>query len=115
MVANRLADNPAEWVDIFKLHNSGTYNNQWMIVNYAAFQPGSPLPSKDVLHVLEQMPGYVVHDDLTGHLIERTYWASYNVPYFPTIFNLSGNYDMEQRHGSWWIQICRTKHKYNNN
>lgn len=102
MVANRLADNPTDWVNLFKLYNSGTYNNQWMILNYAAFQPGSPLPSRDVLHVLEQMPGHVMHDDFTGHLINRTYWASYNVPYFPFIFNVSGNYEMERIHGSWF-------------
>lgn len=101
MVANRLAYNPMDWVDIFKLYNSGTYNNQWMIVNYAAFQPGSPLPDEDVLHVLEQMPGYIVHDDFTKHLINQTYWASYNVPYFPFIYNISGNYDMEQLYGKW--------------
>lgn len=101
MVANRLAYSPMDWVNTFKLYNSGTYNNQWMIVNYAAFQPEGPLPAKGVLHVLEQMPGYVVHDDLTGHLVEHTYWASYNVPYFPFIFNVSGNRDMERRYGRW--------------
>ncbi|VVC38022.1 Hypothetical protein CINCED_3A023616 [Cinara cedri] len=101
MVANRLADSPAEWTDTFKLYNSGTYNNQWMIVNYAAFQPGNALPDKNVLHVLEQMPGYVVHEDLTGHLINQTYWASYNIPYFPSVFNMSGYSDLVQRYGTW--------------
>lgn len=101
MVANRLASSAADWVNIFKRHNSGTYNNQWMVVDYSVFKPGSPLPSSGVLHVLEQMPGYVVHDDFTGHLTNRTYWASYNVPFFPFIFNISGNYEMEQRYGNW--------------
>lgn len=72
-----------------------------MIVNYAAFEPGNPLPTKDVLHILEQMPGCVVHEDLTEHLINRTYWASYNVPYFPFVFNVSSNNVMEQRYGAW--------------
>jgi len=101
MVANRLASSPNSWINIFKLHNSGTYNNQWMVVLYAAFHRGDPLPTKNVLHILEQMPGYVVHDDLTGHLINRTYWASYNIPYFPFIFNISSNNEMEQRYGKW--------------
>lgn len=101
MVANRLADNAVEWIHIFKLHNSGTYNNQWMLVNYAIFQSGSPLPTKDVLHVLEQMPGHIEYEDVTNHLIKHTYWASYNVPYFSFIFNISGNYDMEKRYGQW--------------
>lgn len=101
MVANRLADSPTAWSNTFKLYNSGTYNNQWMIVNYAAFEPGNPLPPKGILHVLEQMPGYVVHEDVTEHLINQTYWASYNVPYFPSVFKMSGNGDMERRYGPW--------------
>lgn len=102
MIANRLARNPTDWIQLFKLYNSGTYNNQWMIVNYAAFQPGNPqLETKDLLHVLEQMPGYVVHDDLTSHLADQTYWASYNVPFFPFIFNISGSREMEKEFGEW--------------
>lgn len=29
MVANRMARTGREWVEIFRKHNSGTYNNQW--------------------------------------------------------------------------------------
>lgn len=34
IVANRLATDGTEWADIFSKFNSGTYNNQWMIVDY---------------------------------------------------------------------------------
>jgi hypothetical protein len=101
MIANHLARNTMEWIQLFKQYNSGTYNNQWMIVNYGAFQPGSPIRNKSLLHVLEQMPGYVVHDDLTTHLVNQTYWASYNIPFFPFIFNISGSRKMEKKFGEW--------------
>jgi hypothetical protein len=39
-VANRLALTGAEWVEIFKNYNSGTYNNQWMVVDYNQFRAG---------------------------------------------------------------------------
>ena len=32
-VANLGADSGEEWVDLFKAYNSGTYNNQWMILD----------------------------------------------------------------------------------
>ncbi|KAJ6642328.1 putative phospholipase B-like 2, partial [Pseudolycoriella hygida] len=34
IVANRLATNGNKWASIFTEFNSGTYNNQWMIVDY---------------------------------------------------------------------------------
>ena len=55
VVANRLALDGATWADVFKRFNSGTYNNQWMIVDYNKFIPGSTNMT-DVLYVLEQIP-----------------------------------------------------------
>lgn len=40
IVASRLADSGAAWCDIFSQYNSGTYNNQWMIVDYNKFTKG---------------------------------------------------------------------------
>jgi hypothetical protein len=37
-VANRLANSAKEWTEIFKQNNSGTYNSQWMIVDFARFK-----------------------------------------------------------------------------
>lgn len=38
---------------------------------------------------MEQIPGLVIAEDLTS-VLQWGYWASYNIPYFPLIFNLSG-------------------------
>lgn len=37
MIANRLAVDGNDWANTFLLLNSGTYNNQWMIVDYNKF------------------------------------------------------------------------------
>ncbi len=62
-----MAGSGEEWIDIFKQYNSGTYNNQWIIVNYARFTPGEPLPD-GVLHVVEQIPTRVEFEDVTHYL-----------------------------------------------
>ncbi|XP_045390713.1 putative phospholipase B-like 2 [Lemur catta] len=102
VVANRLAADGDSWTDVFKRFNSGTYNNQWMIVDYKAFVPGGPSPGTKVLTILEQIPGMVVVADKTSELYQKTYWASYNIPAFETVFNASGLQDLVAKYGDWF-------------
>jgi len=90
MVANRMATTGAEWVEIFSKYNSGTYNNQWIVVDYKQFVSGESTIANGTLWIAEQIPGWVVSSDMSQHLNEYGYWASYNVPYFPFIYNISG-------------------------
>jgi len=87
-VANDKAATGAEWCGVIDSYNSGTYNNQYMVVDYSLFEAGQGL-SPGLLTVCEQIPGLVVTGDVTQQL-ERGYWASYNVPYWPEIYNRSG-------------------------
>ncbi|XP_059532653.1 putative phospholipase B-like 2 [Myotis daubentonii] len=102
IVANRLASDGASWAETFKRFNSGTYNNQWMIVDYKAFVPGGPSAGSGVLTVLEQIPGMVVVADKTAELYEKTYWASYNIPSFESVFNASGLPGLVAQYGDWF-------------
>ena len=40
-VANWLAKSGKEWTDIFSLYNSGTYNNEWMVVDFKELDANS--------------------------------------------------------------------------
>ncbi|XP_030316191.1 putative phospholipase B-like 2 isoform X1 [Calypte anna] len=102
IVANRLARSGAEWATIFRQFNSGTYNNQWMVVDYNVFTPGRVSPPQGLLTVLEQIPGLVVVADRTELLYQQGYWASYNLPYFEEIFNTSGTLELVKKYGDWF-------------
>lgn len=101
IVANRLADSGPAWADIFSKHNSGTYNNQWMVVDYKLFVPGKDT-QLGLFTVLEQIPGMIVTADRTQELFKTGYWASYNIPYFEAVFNASGGPELVQEYGSWF-------------
>jgi len=99
LVANRFAASAKEWHDIFYRWNSGTYNCQWMVLDYKKFTPGHPLPPWTFV-VSEQLPGPYNHggEDLTLAL-QRGHWPSYNVPYFPDVYNNSAYPAMVSQHG----------------
>merc|ERR1712207_102100 len=64
MTANYLARNGTQWMQMASRHNSGTYNNMWMVVDDNLFKPGQPL-QPGVLTVGEQFPGHFIWDDKT--------------------------------------------------
>jgi len=78
-------------------HNSGTYNNQYAIIDFKLYKPGRPLVA-DTLWVMEQIPGTVVGADQTS-LLTFGYFPSYNVPFFPEIYNRSGYPSVNERMG----------------
>lgn len=132
VLATRLATDGKTWSTIFSRYNSGTYNNQWIIINYNIFEPTKPIKD-NVLWVLEQLPGeylknsstctkrksnylrfcmsiktYVlrtgmtVSRDVSKVLRDQGYWASYNIPYFDEIFRASSHQKMVDQYGDFY-------------
>jgi hypothetical protein len=112
--ATVLASSGSEWALWFSLFHSGTYVNQWLVLDMALFHPGEPDLRKGLFTVLEEMPGKAHIEDKSAHLSVRLlalflyseisdiglylqtygYWASYNLPYFPEILRYSGASDL---------------------
>ncbi|CAF0754477.1 unnamed protein product [Brachionus calyciflorus] len=101
LVANRLSYSGVNWAQWFSMHNSGTYNNEWMVVDYKLFYPGEPLRD-NLFIVLEQIPGQVKWEDKTDVLRTRTYWPSYNLASYPEIYNISGTFDAYVKYGDFF-------------
>jgi len=99
LIANRVSSSGEQWVSLFSKYNSGTYNNQWMVVDYNKFRPGSATLQAGTLWVLEQIPGYVESRDVTPLLQADTYWGSYNLPVFAEINKRSMFKAYAKKHG----------------
>jgi hypothetical protein len=104
MVANFLAHGGLEWTTLFGTHHSGTYCNQYMVVDFKRYAPGNQGSglSDDLLWVVEEMPGNVTAADVTQVLRDTSYWASYNIPYFPNIYVNSGFLAQEEAIGDFF-------------
>ncbi|EAX95720.1 Laminin A family protein [Trichomonas vaginalis G3] len=78
-----------EWTETFIKHNSGTYNNQYVVVDskkLTRFQK----PDKDLIWIIEQFPGVYRSSDVTDYLVEHGYFPSVNCPYHEDLYNLAG-------------------------
>lgn len=87
-IANALARSGQEWYEYLRRENSGTYNNEYMVLNTNRFIPGQP-PSHGLLWVVEQIPDLVEGRDVTS-MLEYGYFPSYNIPYFDTVWEAAG-------------------------
>ncbi|CAD6188332.1 unnamed protein product [Caenorhabditis auriculariae] len=100
-ISNALSKTAKGWTDVFSKYNSGTYNNQWTVLDWKHFTPGQPIPDKDMLWILEQAPGHIDSRDMTWYLKRYSYWPSYNIPYLPSISRVAG-FDAKARQFKWY-------------
>jgi len=96
-IANMMANTGRQWYEVFKKYNSGTYNNQYMVIDLKKVKLNKCLDD-DALWVVEQIPGLVEGQDETP-ILRAGYWPSYNIPFFENIYNLSGYPQLVDQHG----------------
>ena len=97
MAANYLADSAPSWMRLAARHNSGTYNNMWMVVDYKLFTPRRPL-APNTFWVGEQAPGFWHAEDQTRTLAYG-YWPSYNKALYRGTAVRTGQDEMVRLHG----------------
>lgn len=115
------------FVFFYIIINAGTYNNQYMVLDRSKVKLGQSL-ADGALIVVEQIPGLVEYSDQTQALRRGSsplllfsvfclssrlsqlffsgsaaraagYWPSYNVPFHPNIYALSGYGEMWEKYG----------------
>lgn len=129
MVSNRLAVGGKTWADTFSRYNSGTYNNQFLIIDYNKFDQWTHHKSglgaayhgpndqsdrvtlsgtkgrsenSDILWIVEQMPGMTEKGDITHILLSKQYFASYNRPFFDNIYKASATQSLIDKNGDYY-------------
>eukprot|EP00055_Hartaetosiga_balthica_P008244 m.30036 g.30036 ORF g.30036 m.30036 type:complete len:561 (-) comp6198_c0_seq1:242-1924(-) len=88
-LANRMANSAPSWVSFFLKNSSGTHNSEWIVTDYNKFTPLSPLP-RNSIWMVDEMVSYSHAEDMTEKFLNDGYLATFNIPYFQDIFNISG-------------------------
>jgi hypothetical protein len=83
------ADSGREWTETFIRYNSGTYNNEYLIVDSKRLNRFQR-PTADLLWIIEQFPGVSRSADITRELVDRGYFPSFNTPWFDDLYTLAG-------------------------
>ena len=96
-VANWIARSGVEWAQSVARHNSGTYNNQYMIIDLKRIRLKQTVED-GTLTIVEQIPSLVEYSDQTN-VLRAGYWPSYNVPFHEKIYNLSGYPELVKQQG----------------
>ena len=89
MISNRISNSSKEWVENYAKYNSGTYNNQYMILDKNKVNLVNKSIEQDAFYVVETLPGLVKINNITD-ILKFGYWSSYNIPYDKEIYNISG-------------------------
>ncbi|XP_069463343.1 phospholipase-B 81-like [Ambystoma mexicanum] len=97
-IANMMAKNGKSWAKIFSRYNSGTYSNQYMILDLKKVKLKKRIAA-GALYITEQIPTRVEASDQTA-ILRQGYWASYNVPFHKSIYTLSGYPELVHTYGS---------------
>ena len=98
MLAGRLASSAEEWTKIFARENSGTCNEQAIILDMNKIDFKNKKIEDKALMIIEQMPNKTETKDVTEYL-RKGHWPSYNVPFIDTIYKDLGYYVNETSEG----------------
>ncbi|XP_061438802.1 phospholipase B-like 1 [Rhineura floridana] len=96
-IANMMAHSGKMWAQTFERQNSGTYNNQYMVLDTNKVILQKSL-EEGTLYIIEQIPKLVEYSDQTN-ILRKGYWPSYNIPFHENIYNLSGYVEYVEKYG----------------
>uniref|UniRef100_A0A7S3GJS8 Phospholipase B-like n=1 Tax=Palpitomonas bilix TaxID=652834 RepID=A0A7S3GJS8_9EUKA len=99
MTATISAPDASTWTSVFSQHNSGTYDNSWVVVDLERGGKNVKDWVDGVIVLAEQIPGFVAVTDVTDVFARQQYWPSFNIPYSTFIYNMSGYPAYKEKYG----------------
>jgi len=88
-IAARLSTEAVGYAQQWAVSNSGTFNSEWLVVDYKGFEKGKEL-KKNSVYYMAQIPGTIVSYDITEQVNQKGFAGTFNIPADASIYNNSG-------------------------
>jgi hypothetical protein len=89
IVGLRICTDIPSLANILYIQDSGTGNNDWLVVDYKKFTPGSSLPPNTVWY-FGSYPKMIKTYDVTDTINKQGYLGLYNIPMDSDLYNFGG-------------------------
>ena len=89
MISNRISNSSKEWAKNFVKYNSGTYNDQFMILDKNKVNLVNKSIENDAFYIVETLPGMARINNVTD-ILKFGYWSSYNIAFDKDIYDNCG-------------------------
>ena len=91
-IVNFISYSGEDWMNNYKNRKNHMYITQWLVIDYnllAKLNKGQNVDSK-LLYLVEEAPKSILTKDITKELLEKKYYGSFNLSYFPEHQDLLG-------------------------
>jgi len=84
-ICNFTSKSAKDWVETYKSFKNHMYITQWMVIDYNLLNKlnkGEEV-NDGLVYLVEEAPKSILHKDLTKEILEKRFYGSFNLSYFP--------------------------------
>jgi hypothetical protein len=91
-ICNFTSNSAKDWVDTYRSFQNHMYITQWLVIDYNLLKKmnqGEKI-NEGLVYLVEEAPKSILFKDLTETILEKKFYGSFNVSYFPEHQNILG-------------------------
>lgn len=84
-ICNFTSNSAKDWVDTYKSFKNHMYITQWIVIDYNLLNKlneGRKV-NEGLVYLVEEAPKSILHKDLTKEILDKKFYGSFNLSYFP--------------------------------
>lgn len=113
MIANIMSTNGTDWINTVTKYPTGTYNDQYAIVDYNLFEPNKDKLQPKTVMLVELYPLSFEQMDITDIVNEKGYFPMFNVPFTDKVFEKLGYKEFVEKNPDAWFSLGHNCSRYN--